>query len=252
MRVITVECLTDNYSYLLVGSDARAVVIDPSEAAPVNDVLTREGLTLSAIWLTHHHWDHVGGVEALCSAHPDLPVLGSAYDASQQRIAQQTRGLTEADTLMFDGQAVRVLEVPGHTLGAIAFVVGDCLFTGDTLFLGGCGRVFEGTMPQMQSSLAKLCALKPTLLVYPGHEYTVSNLRFGATIEPNNQQITARLTRAQADRANGQPTVPGRLSDELATNVLLRWDAADVVARANSGTQPADVFGAIRRAKDTF
>lgn len=252
MRVITVPCLKDNYAYLLVDRRGQAVVIDPSEAAPVEAVLQHEELTLQAVWLTHHHWDHVGGVEQLRLSRTGLEVVGSAYDASQQRIAHQTRSVSDGDALTFDDQPVAVLEVPGHTLGAITFRVGQCLFTGDTLFLGGCGRVFEGTMPQMQSSLAKLRGLDPTLLVYPGHEYTVSNLRFGASIEPGNVELARRLDHARSEHSQGRPTVPGRLSDELTTNVLLRWDAPDVVAHANVGSEPADVFAAIRRAKDSF
>lgn len=263
MRVITVACLEDNYAYVLVDRARRAVVIDPSEAAPVLSVLERESLELDAIWLTHHHWDHVGGVNELCKRYANVPVVGSAYDAAQARIVGQTRSVRAGDELAFADHVATVLEVPGHTLGAVAYRVGHCLFTGDTLFLGGCGRVFEGTLPQMQSSLAQLRALDPTLLVYPGHEYTVSNLTFGMTVEPNNQALAARLGVAQATRAQRQPTVPGRLSDELATNVLLRWDAPDVIAYAESRanmqdsvdsetTHAARVFGAIRRAKDHF
>lgn len=252
MRVITVPCLKDNYAYLLIDSGDRAVVVDPSEAAPVVAALSRAGAKPSAIWLTHHHWDHVGGVEELCATYPNLEVLGSGYDASQSRIPRQTRGLSETDAWMFDGAAVGVLEIPGHTLGALAYRVGQCLFTGDTLFLGGCGRVFEGSLPQMQASLAKLRALDPNLLVYPGHEYAVNNLTFGLTVEPRNAVLRQRLADATSTRARGESTVPARLSEELATNVFLRWDAADVIAYANVGSEAADVFGAVRRAKDHF
>lgn len=252
MRVITVPCLKDNYAYLLLDRNHHAVVVDPSEAAPVEAVLRHEGATLRSIWLTHHHWDHVGGIDELCRLHPGLEVVASSYEAEQRRIAGQTRGVSEGDDLSFDQQQVSVLEVPGHTLGAVAFGVGGCLFTGDTLFLGGCGRVFEGTMPQMHASLAKLRALDPTLLIYPGHEYTVSNLTFGTTIEPSNLQVARNLVRAQSYRSRGEPTVPGRLGDELSTNVLLRWDAPAVIAYANVGEHAADVFAAIRRAKDSW
>ncbi len=252
MRVITIPCLKDNYAYLLVDASKRGVVIDPSEGAPVLETLRREGVDLTAIWLTHHHWDHVGGIEALCAAYPNATVLGSRHDAARRRIPHQTIGVSGGDTLSFADLPVRVLDIPGHTLGAVAFVVGHCLFTGDTLFLAGCGRVFEGTLPQMQASLAALRALDPTLLVYPGHEYTVSNLTFGRTVEPDNEALRKRLVEAQAVRARGEPTVPGRLSDELATNVFLRWDAPAVISYANGAASPAEVFGAVRQAKDRF
>lgn len=256
MRVITIECLKDNYSYLLVDRDKRAIVIDPSEAPPVAAALATEGAQLTGIWLTHHHYDHVGGVAALCGTYPNLDVCGSEHDAALGRIPHQTTRVKDGDRWMFAGEDVRVLEIPGHTLGAVAYRVGHCLFTGDTLFLGGCGRVFEGSLAQMQQSLAKLRALDPTLLVYPGHEYTVNNLTFGTTVEPRNAQLQERLNQARATRARGEPTVPGRLGDELTTNVLLRWDAADVVAYAAAAdattTEPAEVFAAIRRAKDRY
>lgn len=256
MRVIPVACLKDNYAYLLVDRDAGAVVVDPSEAGPVEDALAREGLRLRGIWLTHHHLDHVGGVPALCDAHGELPVLGSAYDLDRARIPRQTRGLREGDTLAFDGQTVTLLDIPGHTLGAIAFVVSDCVFSGDTLFVGGCGRVFEGSMAMMQASLAKLRALPPGTRLYCGHEYTVNNLRFAQTIEPDAGAVRQALARAQETRSRGEPTMPGLMQDELSSNPFLRWDADAVIAAARqrgaSDSAPASVFGALRKAKDAF
>lgn len=252
MRVVPIECLTDNYAYLLIDRQQRAAVIDPSETEPVQAALTREGVRLSEIWLTHHHYDHVGGVEALCDANPGIPVCGSHYDATQQRIPRQNKSLSDGDTLTFDGHVVSVLSIPGHTLGALAYRVAGCLFTGDTLFLGGCGRVFEGTLPQMQHSLAKLCVLDPSLLVYPGHEYTVSNLTFGTTIESGNNRIAERLAEAKATRARKQPTVPGRLQAELETNVFLRWDSPEVMAFAGAEGDASAVFAAVRTAKDRY
>lgn len=256
MQVIAIPCLKDNYAYLLVDSQSRAVVVDPSEPEPVEAALARAGAQLAAIWLTHHHWDHVGGVEALCAARDPLPVLGSAHDLEQARIPRQTRGLHEDDALEFDGQPVQVLEIPGHTLGAIAYVVSDCLFSGDTLFIAGCGRVFEGTLPMMQVSLAKLRALPGRTRLYCGHEYTASNLRFAQAIEPAADAIKERLEWATATRARGEATVPALLSDELRTNPFLRWDAPSVIAAARargaSDDSPASVFAAIRKAKDSF
>jgi hydroxyacylglutathione hydrolase len=256
MRVIPVPCLQDNYAYLLIGASSQAVVVDPSEVEPVRRALEEHKLTLAAIWLTHHHHDHVGGVEGLCDALGAMPVLGSAYDLTQGRIPRQTQGLTEADALVFEGQPVRILEIPGHTLGAIAYLVSGCLFSGDTLFLAGCGRVFEGTMPMMQASLAKLRELPLETKVYPGHEYTLSNLKFAVDVEPLNRVAQDRKRWAELKREKGETTVPGTLMAERMSNPFLRWDQPEVIGAAlNRGATentPAEVFGALRKAKDSF
>jgi hydroxyacylglutathione hydrolase len=252
MRICTIACLSDNYAYLLVDDQGQAVVIDPSEAAPVQQRIEAEGVTLGAIWLTHHHWDHVGGVEALCDAYGVREVLGSAYDLEHGRIPRQTRGLREGDALRFAGHDVALYEIPGHTLGAIAYVVDGCLFSGDTLFIAGCGRVFEGTMPQMQQSLAKLRRLDPETAIYCGHEYTVSNLRFAAHVEADNQAIGKRQRWAEERRARGETTMGATLAEELESNPFLRWDAPAVKRFAGDAGDPGAVFGAVRRAKDSF
>ncbi|MES2638756.1 MAG: hydroxyacylglutathione hydrolase [Myxococcota bacterium] len=256
MNVRTVSCLTDNYAYLLV-HDGRAVVIDPSEGPPVAAAVDAEGVSLGALWLTHHHWDHVGGLPDLL-ARAAVPVVGSRYDLDQARIDGQTVAADEDTVLFFGGHTARIHLVPGHTLGAIAIEIGGHLFTGDTLFAGGCGRVFEGTMPMMRASLEKLRALDPALRVWCGHEYTVKNLEFAAALTAENGEpepaIAARLAQARAQRARGEPTVGHPLADELATNPFLRWDAPAVrAAAARMGADPQDpdeVFGAIRHAKD--
>jgi hydroxyacylglutathione hydrolase len=256
MDIESVPCLTDNYAYLLLDGTGGAVVVDPSEAPPVEEALGRLDLRPTAIWLTHHHFDHVGGVEALYAAYGPLPVIGSEYDLAHGRIPQQTRGVGEGDTLDFAGWPVRVLEIPGHTLGAVAYLVDGCLFSGDTLFVAGCGRVFEGTLPMMQHSLAKLRALPDDTQLYCGHEYTEANLRFAASVEPGAAAVARRAAWAAQQRTAGKPTVPSRLSDERATNPFLRWDAADVIAfargRGAGSEAPADVFAAVRQAKDVF
>jgi hydroxyacylglutathione hydrolase len=260
MRVIAIPCLKDNYAYLVIDDKGSAIVVDPSEAAPVRAALERERAVLEGIWLTHHHWDHVGGVDALTAelapGAPRFDVLGSAYDLEHARIPRQTRGLREGDALSFAGHRVDILEIPGHTLGAIAYVVDGALFSGDTLFIAGCGRVFEGTMPMMQESLAKLRALPKSTRIYCGHEYTLANLRFAQSVDPQAPGLADRLARAKAQRERGEPTVPGQLQDELSQNPFMRWDQPSVIAAARergaADTAPAQVFAAIRAAKDNF
>jgi hydroxyacylglutathione hydrolase len=158
--------------------------------------------------------------------------------------------------LWFDGRRVRVLRVPGHTLGALAYVVDDALFSGDTLFASGCGRLFEGTPQLMQRSLEALRSLPVDTKLYAGHEYTVKNLSFAATIEPNNRDVAKHLARAGELRAKGLCTLPSTLGDELVVNPFLRWDAPDVITRALELGAPSrsasDVFAAVRRARDVF
>lgn len=250
MRIAPIPCLRDNYAYLLVDDETRAAVaVDPSEDGPVRARLEVEGATLAAIWLTHHHWDHVGGVESLAEAHPGIEIVGSRYDLENRRIARQTRGVGEGDALAFGGAHVRILDIPGHTLGAIAYVAGDAdVFTGDTLFIAGCGRVFEGTMEMMARSLAKLRALDPATRVWCGHEYTVKNLEFARTVEPESAAVSEALEAARAKRDAGEPTVPGTIRDELRTNPFLRYDLAELAR----GRGPVESFTALREAKDRF
>lgn len=256
MRVEIVPCLKDNYAYLLVGDTGQTVVIDPSAAEPVTERVAREGLDLVGIWCTHHHLDHVGGVEALTLGRPDRYVVGSAYDAEHARILGQTRGLGQDEPLWFASRRTHVLRVPGHTLGALAFFIGGALFSGDTLFGGGCGRLFEGTPHMMQRSLDKLRALPEDTRLYCGHEYTVQNLEFAVTIEPDNAALVERLAQARALRSQALPTVPSTLGLELATNPFLRWDEPVVIAKARelgaTSEEPDEVFAAIRRTKDSF
>ncbi len=251
MNVRTVPCLADNYAYLLV-HEGHAVVIDPSEAGPVLDAL--EGVTLDAIWCTHHHFDHVGGVPELL-ARFDVPVVGSRYDLDHARIPGQTVAVDDGDIVPFDATVATVHAIPGHTLGAVAFEIAGHLFTGDTLFAGGCGRVFEGTMPMMRASLQKLAALDPALRVWCGHEYTVSNLAFAESLAPE-PAVVARLAEMRALRARGKPTMGHPLADELATNPFLRSMAPPILAAATRlGADPTDpdaIFGALRHAKDQW
>lgn len=249
MRIIPVPCLKDNYAYLVIDESTRnAAVVDPSEADPVKAAIEREGVTLTEIWLTHHHWDHVGGVEALCDTFDVKDVIGSTYDKQHERIPRQTRAVGDGDRFEFGGKEVRITEIPGHTLGAIALVVDGNLFSGDTLFLGGCGRVFEGTMEQMTSSLGKLRELPGDTLIWCGHEYTVKNLDFARTVDPGNDALAERHARDTRRRDEGELTVPGRMDEERKTNPFLRYDEHTLA----QGRTPVETFTAIRAAKDNF
>ncbi len=256
MEIHAVPAFQDNYLWVLV-EGPHAAVVDPGDAAPVEHFLAARGLALAAILATHHHADHVGGVEAL-AARWRCPVFGPAGE----RIAGLTRTLVEGDRLEVPGigLALEVLDVPGHTAGHIAYVARDpepLLFCGDTLFACGCGRLFEGTPAQMLDSLAKLAALPEATRVYCAHEYTMANIRFARAVEPGNRPLAQREARDAATRARGEPTVPSTIGLERATNPFLRWRAAEVVASAERRAGhalpgPVDVFAAIRSWKNTF
>jgi hydroxyacylglutathione hydrolase len=257
MRVVLVPCLQDNYAYLVICErTGQAAVVDPSEAGPVAEALAREGATLQAIWNTHHHWDHVGGNEQLVAAHPGIEVVGHRSDAA--RVPAVTHLVDEGDQVTVgDDITAQIIHNPGHTSGAISYHIAQSavVFTGDTLFGAGCGRLFEGTPPVMYGSLMKLAALPDDTQVYCGHEYTAANLAFAAAVEPDNADVAARA--ADVNAKAGAPTVPSTMASECRTNPFLRA-AVPAVARAararqpDVGTDPAAVFGALRAWKDRF
>ena len=246
MRVAAVPCLKDNFAYLVIDGN-RAAVVDPGEAAPVQAALAREGLTLGAIWLTHHHHDHVGGVEELVAANPGIEVVAGEHDAG--KIKGVTQRLADGGETTLGSLRARAIHNPGHTLGAISFVVEDAVFTGDTLFGAGCGRMFEGDAAMMHASLQKLAALPPETRVYFGHEYTASNLKFAAAVEPDNPDIAKRAEELAT------PSTPSTIAIERVTNPFLRSTAPDVVIAAmerGAAAGAVSVFGAIRAWKDVF
>jgi hydroxyacylglutathione hydrolase len=222
-----IPCLEDNYAYLIERGGRRAVV-DPSEAKPVLAALG--GQSLQEVWVTHHHWDHVGGIPALLEAFPDLIVRG----ADRQQVTMITHPVE--DGFDFAGTRVKVLRTPGHTLDAVTYVMGGVAFTGDTFFSAGCGRLFEGTPEMLHASLQTIGGFPDDTRIFSGHEYFLSNLAFAAA---NGLDVEAPRNRAKARRAEGLPTVPTTLGEERQTNVFLRAPSAEVFAR-------------LRAAKDHF
>jgi hydroxyacylglutathione hydrolase len=245
LQIEIIPCLKDNYAYLVTG-DGLCAVVDPSEAEPVEAAL--KGRKLTHVLNTHHHWDHSGGNRDLKEKF-GAEVVGPEKDRT--RIPGIDVGVDEAGGWQFGGHKVRVLEVPAHTRGAIAFVIGKAVFTGDTMFAMGCGRLFEGTPEMMLQSLSKIAALPDDTAVYCGHEYTLSNGRFAITLEPGNSALQQRLKDVEA--ASDRPTVPSTIGLEKQTNPFLRTQSAEI--RASIGMVNADdvaVFAEIRRRKDAF
>ncbi|TAN49654.1 MAG: hydroxyacylglutathione hydrolase [Methylococcaceae bacterium] len=253
LHVEIIPVLGDNYSYLLHDPvDGDTAVIDPAEAEPVLAVLKTKGWGLDYVLNTHHHGDHTAGNLEL-RVRTGCRIAGAQAD--KQRIPGLDTPLSEGDTLVLGSMVIRVLEVPGHTRAHLAFWLPEekSLFSGDTLFSLGCGRLFEGTAAQMWSSLLKLANLPGDTQVYCAHEYTEANGRFALSVEPGNAALLEKLQQVKKLRAQGLPSVPFTLADELAANPFLRPHSAEI--RANLGLQrasDAQVFTELRRRKDQF
>ncbi|WP_310487131.1 hydroxyacylglutathione hydrolase [Chamaesiphon sp. VAR_69_metabat_338] len=256
MEIIRIPVLSDNYIFLMLDLERKiAAVVDPAEAAPVLAELARQQVQLVAIFNTHHHGDHVGGNQELIAAFPDVRVYGGAEDRG--RIPGQQVYLVDGDRVEFGERTGEVFFIPGHTRAHIAYYfppqneeAGE-LFCGDTIFAGGCGRLFEGTPSQMVGSMTKLRQLPDNTRIWCAHEYTLSNLKFAVTVDPDNQELQQRLVDVTAARQALIPTVPTSLGIEKRTNPFLRWDTAALQTSVAS-RDPVETFARIRGRKDQF
>lgn len=256
MEIITIPYSFDNYAYLIICKKSKeAAVIDPGESYPVLREVEKYGVRLRHILCTHHHADHIGGISELLEENPAINIYG--HEADKDRIPGITVLVNQYDTIEVGNLSTRVLYTPGHTRGSIMYSFTGALFTGDTLFGGGCGRLFEGSASQMYQALTGLSEFPDDTKVYFGHEYTVSNLKFAQFIEPDNRAVQKRLDEATQLAEQNRPTSPSNLFLELATNPFLRSDKEGIVKGLQGKcegtlTDPLGVFTALRKLKDSF
>ena len=253
LNIIQIPVLTDNYVYLLNDPVSGATAaVDPALAAPVLDCLQQKGWSLTYVFNTHHHHDHVGGNLEL-KQKTGCTIVAGFNDVD--RIPGIDIGVTERDTLLLGEQRIAIIDTPGHTNGHIAYYVADdgLLFCGDTLFSMGCGRLFEGSAEQLWHSLQKFKALPETTRIYCAHEYTLSNSRFAYSVEPDNVALQQRMLDVAALRDRNLPTIPSTLAQELATNPFLREDSLEIKTRLDmTSATPSGVFARLRALKDVF
>ncbi|MBN8487667.1 MAG: hydroxyacylglutathione hydrolase [Burkholderiales bacterium] len=253
MELLALPAFNDNYIWMLI-QGTQALVVDPGDETPVIDVLKARGLSLTGILVTHHHDDHVGGLQGLSGC-----LQGPVWGPDDTRLSGQVIPVRGGDQLHWCGQSIAVVDVPGHTLSHLAFAVTaqpPLLFCGDTLFSGGCGRLFEGTPAQMHASLQRLLALPPQTRVCCAHEYTLSNLRFAQAADPTNPVLQQYHRDVEGLRAQNQPSLPSTLALERQINPFLRCDepalVASGLAHGAASARPEDVFAALRAWKNDF
>ena len=231
----------------------QAIIIDPGEASPVFEFLVQRKLTISAILITHKHHDHTGGISTLLNAFPNASVFANSVEF----VGCITQTVSDNDVITINKHSFKVIAIPGHTLEHVAYYCKPFLFCGDTLFANGCGRIFEGTAEQMLLSLKKLMVLPDDTLIYCGHEYTLSNIKFALHVEPNNTDLQKRFEDAKRLRSQNQPTVPSTLQLEKATNPFLRCNESSVIEAVSHHAgkklnSEVDVFAKLRQWKNTF
>jgi len=252
--IFPISAFSDNYIWVWVDNiKKQAIVVDPGDAAPVLKFLREKGLTLQALLITHKHHDHTGGIPALLSEFPEMLV----FSHPKENIAQTTYIVTDGDFIKINDHEFRVIHIPGHTLGHVAYYSKPMLFCGDTLFTNGCGKIFEGTIEQMLLSLKKLMLLPDDTQVYCGHEYTLSNIKFALQVEPNNGLLQKRFEDTKQLRFHKKPTVPSLLKLEKDTNPFLRCHAQAVINSVSerigkSCKTEVEVFHALREWKNDF
>jgi hydroxyacylglutathione hydrolase len=255
IQVLPITAFKDNYIWGLVHEETnRCIIVDPGEVKPVLSFIKRLNLSLDALFITHHHWDHTNGIKGILKTHA-APVYGPA----KEKVLRVTHPVDEGDTVELANWPIvfKVLAIPGHTLGHIAFHGGGLLFCGDTLFSAGCGRLFEGTAEQMLDSLHKLSRLPNETKIYCGHEYTLSNLHFAQAIEPNNPHIKEYLEQVRQLRQKNLPSLPAELANERLVNPFLRCDNPEIISRIkkHSGqtfSSSAETFAYLRQWKNNY
>jgi len=253
LELLTIPCLSDNYAFVIGNPETReAALIDVPDSQPINEIVNNHGWNLKIVLLTHHHPDHVQGLETL-ENRTSLKVVGAKADAS--RLPPLDIEVSEGEEIEVCGEMAQIFDVSGHTNGHIAFhfPASKLAFTADSLMAMGCGRLFEGTPAQMWESLKKIRALPHDTLICSGHEYTMSNAKFAQSLEEKNPALTSRIALIEAARAENKPTVPSLLGLEIETNPFLRADNPSLMAAVGMPeADPAQVFAEIRGRKDRY